>query len=266
MWTGTAGWSYKDWVGPFYPEGTRASEMLRHYVARFRCVELDSSFYGTPRLATVESWHARLPDGFLMCPKFPKAITHDRFLTDCDAELDEFLGAICCLRSKLGPLLLQFRYWRKAENLTVADLVARLAPFLDRCLARAPLPIRLVVEVRNRAFLVPQLLDALQERGVALAVTDHAYMPDPDAVLGRDDLWTAPFSYLRLLGDRQAIERITKTWSREVLDQGWRLDVWAQWVRRTMESRDVFVLANNHYAGFAPSTIRRLEERLVGTL
>ena len=27
---GTAGWSYRDWVGPFYPSGTRSADMLEH--------------------------------------------------------------------------------------------------------------------------------------------------------------------------------------------------------------------------------------------
>src|SRR3546814_16709275 len=40
---GTSGWHYKPWVGPFYPEGTKASAMLRTYSATFAAVALDAA-------------------------------------------------------------------------------------------------------------------------------------------------------------------------------------------------------------------------------
>jgi uncharacterized protein YecE (DUF72 family) len=33
---GTQGWSYPDWVGTFYPPGTRNSDFLKLYSRRFR--------------------------------------------------------------------------------------------------------------------------------------------------------------------------------------------------------------------------------------
>ena len=31
---GTSGWSYDEWTGPFYPEGTAASARLAYYARR----------------------------------------------------------------------------------------------------------------------------------------------------------------------------------------------------------------------------------------
>ena len=45
---GTQGWNYPAWVGPFYPEGTRPSEMLPVYGRAFPAVEVDSTFYAIP--------------------------------------------------------------------------------------------------------------------------------------------------------------------------------------------------------------------------
>ena len=48
VWIGTSGYSYPDWVGPFYPEGTRSGRMLAHYAGHFPLVELNFTFYRLP--------------------------------------------------------------------------------------------------------------------------------------------------------------------------------------------------------------------------
>ncbi len=35
LWIGTSGYSYSDWVGGFYPAGTRPGGMLAYYSRRF---------------------------------------------------------------------------------------------------------------------------------------------------------------------------------------------------------------------------------------
>jgi uncharacterized protein YecE (DUF72 family) len=47
------------------------------YFAAFRCVEIDSSFYNLPKLATVEKWRASAPPGFQFALKAWQVITHD---------------------------------------------------------------------------------------------------------------------------------------------------------------------------------------------
>ena len=58
---GTCGWSYKDWAGPFYPDGLPAGEYLAHYAARYSAVEVDSTFYHSPGRKLVEGWRDRTP-------------------------------------------------------------------------------------------------------------------------------------------------------------------------------------------------------------
>jgi uncharacterized protein YecE (DUF72 family) len=58
----------------------------------------------------VRGWYAKTPPGFVFAAKFPQAVTHEKVLVDCDAEVRKFLGELDALGEKLGPLLLQFGY------------------------------------------------------------------------------------------------------------------------------------------------------------
>jgi uncharacterized protein YecE (DUF72 family) len=86
-------------------------------------------------------------------------------------------------------------------------------------------------------------------------------MPLPSELSERFDPITADWTYIRWLGDRKGIERITTTWNKTVIDRtneisGW-VDVCYETVRRGVR---VFGYANNHYAGHAPATIRQFRE------
>ena len=48
LYTGTSGYSYKEWLGRFYPEKLPANAMLRYYAERFNTVEINNTFYRMP--------------------------------------------------------------------------------------------------------------------------------------------------------------------------------------------------------------------------
>jgi uncharacterized protein YecE (DUF72 family) len=50
---GTMGFSYKDWTGGFYPAEMSARNYLAYYSRIFNTVEIDSTFYGIPRVETI---------------------------------------------------------------------------------------------------------------------------------------------------------------------------------------------------------------------
>jgi uncharacterized protein YecE (DUF72 family) len=88
-----------------------------------------------------------------------------------------------------------------------------------------------------------------------------SYMPHPAELARRLDLVTTDFLYARLIGDRKAVEAVTPTFDRPVLDQEPRLQAWAGLLASLRERVDRgFIYANNHYAGHAPATVRRLME------
>ena len=242
---GTSAFTAKGWEGTFYPAGLRPADYLTHYARRFRTVEVDSTFYGTPQATRMRNWYEKTPADFVFAAKVPQAITHEKVLVDCDAEFHEFVKAMETLDEKLGPLLLQFGYFAPNVFKNSSEFLARLAPFLKKL----PKEHRFVVEIRNRDWLDEKFADLLRENNVALALIDQSWMPRPWEMKSKFDLVTADFAYVRWLGDRKGIETVTKTWDKTVADR--RADL-LQWVKvfRDLVKRDlkVYAYANNHYA------------------
>src|SRR5580693_719630 len=199
---GTSAFTAAGWPGTFYPEGLPEREYLTYYATRFDTVEIDSTFYRTPALTTVQGWYSKTPKGFLFAAKVPQRITHEKVLVDCEEEFSEFLKVMDALGEKLGPLLFQFGYFNKKAFLGVNDFLARLVPFLNKL----PKGYRFALEIRNKNWLVPAFVDALRERQIALALIDQSWMPRPEQWFGRIDPITADFAYVRWLGDRKGIE------------------------------------------------------------
>lgn len=250
---GTSAFTAAGWPGTFYPEQMKPADYLSHYAQQFDTLEVDSTFYRIPSAAMVRNWHARTPKNFVFAAKVTQTITHEKVLVDCEDELEQFLKAMEPLGEKLGPLLFQFPYFNKQAFSSVEGFLERLSPFLKKL----PKGGRFAVEVRNKGWLAPALLDLLRERGVALALIDHPWMPRPQELLARGDPVTADFTYIRWLGDRKGIEEHTKTWDKTIVDRRGDLEQWVEACRKfNQRSISIFAFANNHYAGHAPATVR----------
>ena len=265
---GTSSFSSKDWVGPFYPLGLPAGAFLAHYATRFDTVEVDSTYYAVPSARVVEGWAAKTPDDFLLCAKFPRDIVHGGKDARPDARLvlakdavyetrDRFLEVMQRVGRRLGPLLLQFPYFNRAAFPSAGPFLERLDAFLGDLPREG---YRYVVEIRNKAWLTQAYRELLARHDVGLALVDQGWMPHGDEVEQRFDPVTSPDVYVRLLGDRKAIEKVTRTWEKEVLDQGPSLARWSSLLVRMMDRdvKRVLVFVNNHYAGHGPATVRRL--------
>jgi uncharacterized protein YecE (DUF72 family) len=241
LYLGTSGWSYADWEGTLYPEALPSASRLAEYVKRFATVEIDSTFYGTPRRSTVQNWREVAPDGFLFAAKFPSEITHDQNLVGAEAETESFLHTMAELGDRLGPLLLQLPPSFDVEGMGV----------LEDFLERLPQGFRYAVEVRHRSWLGSDLPDMLSERGAALTLIDYPGMP-------RMERATADFSYIRWLGDRREFPSgHTRLEKERDDDLRWWSDLVGRFLR---EGRTVFAYANNHYQNHSPSTLQRFLE------
>lgn len=146
---GTSAFTAAGWEGSFYPAGMPAAEYLSYYASKFDTVELDSTFYGTPALSTVQGWYAKTPPEFVFAAKVPQVITHEKVLVDCKEDLKHFLKTMDALNEKLGPLLFQFGYFNNTKFKSGRDLLARLAPFLKTL----PKSYKIAVEIRNKYWL-----------------------------------------------------------------------------------------------------------------
>jgi uncharacterized protein YecE (DUF72 family) len=237
LFLGTQGFSFDDWVGPFYPPGTPRGKYLEAYAERLNAVEIDSTFYGAPRATTVAGWRERTPPDFRFAAKFPRLITHDKKLDRALGDAEAFVGTMQALGEKLGVLTLQFAY----------DFTPDLRYRLEDFLASLPAGPRYAVEVRNRGWLTPDFGEMLSEHNVAIVLQDLHYMP-------RLDWITADFTVIRWLGRRKDIEKF----DRIQIDRSKELRTWAERVGAFLAAGvDVFGFFNNHFAGHSPESVRQ---------
>ena len=132
-------WSFKGWVGNFYPTGTKPADFLREYARRLTTIEGNTTFYAIPAPKTIKAWIEHTPETFRFCPKIPKAISHNGKLLDYVDRTLYFMDVMRPLAARLGPMFLQLppRY--------SPSLLADLEAFLTRM----PRDLRLAVEVRH---------------------------------------------------------------------------------------------------------------------
>jgi len=250
IYLGTQGWSYKSWGGVFYPSGTPSNRYLAAYATKFKAIEIDSTFYGTPRRTNVEKWVNDTPDHFRFAAKFPKLITHEKMLNGVESETAFFLDAMSKFGAKLGPLCLQFAY----------DFAPAKRELLDEFLASLPQTtrdgtrFRYAVEIRHRGWLQDWFFEMLKKHRAALVLVDRVAMP-------KLALTTTDFTYIRWLGNRKDIP--DDDYSRVRIQRDRELAEWAETIAE-LDAReiDVWGFANNHYMGHSPATLRELQTLL----
>ena len=257
---GSSSWTAKGWLGRFYPKGTKPVDFIAHYATIYDSVEIDATFYAVPAESTVLGWRDKTPDDFVFAAKAPQVITHEKFLEDCEQEVFHFLDRMSLLGPKLGPILFQFPYYSKKKGVTEDEFLRRLRAFA------AILPrdgFRFAVEVRNKTWIDSELCEILRDHGLALTLIDHPWMHRPSVLMKNREIVTADFAYVRWLGDRHGIEKITKVWNETVVDRSKEIEEWAPPIRDMLGDQvDVYGYVNNHYGGYAPENIDALTQLL----
>ncbi len=202
---GTAGWSYKDWEGIFYPPGMqRRKQHPLEYLARFfDTTEINTSFYGPLKPELAKLWCrkvAAVNKDFLFTAKLYRAFTHSpiammeptsaatiRPTDEDEARTREGLDAIAG-EGRLGALLIQFPVSFKNTSLN--------REYLDRLL-RQFIEYPRVVEVRDSSWNNAETLAAFTQKNVGFCNLDQP-------VLGRSlaptEHVTAAIGYVRLHG------------------------------------------------------------------
>jgi uncharacterized protein YecE (DUF72 family) len=185
------------WERTFYPPGRKKSDYLQYYARRFSTVEIDSTFYGVPREKTVCKWFEQTPDDFVLPARLHNLlrIRHAWWIA---RRVPHFSGRDAGLRTKARPMLRQFHYFGGKIRMSQYEFMERRRRFL-RSLPRG---FPFAVEIRDRAWVSPELLGLLRDHNVAFALIDRPYMASPSELSGRHDAVTADFAYVGLLGDR----------------------------------------------------------------
>jgi len=239
---GTSGWSYAEWVGPFYDEKDR---MFSFYSKLFKSVEIDSTFYRIPTKSQVYGYLRSSPKDFVFSAKMPKVLTHEKRLSlelGVKKDLWEYLELLEPLdkAGKMGAILIQlppsFAYKRDRES---------IAGFLEIL----PEEYEFAVEFRNHSWFRDDVWKLLADHNVAYTVVDEPLLPPVFHV-------TADFSYIRWHG------RGTRPW----YDYHYTRQELEEWVPRILEVSNkvekVYGYFNNHYHGYAPENCIEILEML----
>ncbi|MCL2001442.1 MAG: DUF72 domain-containing protein [Planctomycetes bacterium] len=256
---GASGYSYKDWVGPFYPEETRPGGMLAYYAARFDAVELNYTYYRMPDAETLVKLAreaAAVNPRFLFAVKAHRTLTHE-ISANWQAGADAFKDALAGLRTngadRLVAVLVQFPF---SCHYTIQNR-RHLAALLKRW---SGLPV--AVEFRNVEWLKGRVMDELRARDVALVGVDE---PDLEGLFPRR-VWPGwRLGYVRFPG------RTRDNWWRG--DNASRYDYeyseaeLREWLPRLTElmafSRRTVAFFNNHWQGKATRNADMLRQLLM---
>ncbi len=245
---GTSGYSYLEWVGPVYPEGSRTDEFLARYATLFPTVELNFSYYRMPTSGQLARLQDQAGPALVFSVKANEALTHKIEAAAWKEAARSFMGALEPLRKaeRLGAVLLQFPFSFHYD-------VDRRR-YLDGVLAElAGLP--LAVEFRNHEWYNNRVVDAFRSRSVALASMD---LPELKGLPPVMDVVTAPLAYVRFHG------RNGETWwgsdsaaRYDYLYSDLELEAWADRVNGIAARADrILVYFNNHRRGQAVANAR----------
>ncbi len=256
---GTSSWQFEGWKGLFYPEKLAVKEQLAYYVTQFDTLEVNTTFYGLPRAATVVDWVETAPEGFTFALKTPRAITHEKRLVRAEAESLAFLDVLRSLGSAAAPALLQLppAFSRLHYGRALANYLEWLAPRLDG--------IRIAVEVRAADLMTATFAEYLARLGLALVLVARNGTPDLfPAWMDQVEQGRAPgFAFVRWIGD----DRNGPKGDAELVNP--RDDEMAEWARRIERlanaGQEFYGYMHNPYEGHAPASVRRMRA-LLGNL
>jgi uncharacterized protein YecE (DUF72 family) len=163
---GTAGWTIPTRERDQFPaEGAS----LERYAARFRGVEINSSFHRPHRASTWTRWAESVPDDFRFAVKIPKTITHQKKLVDCAEPVQAFLGDVAPLGARLAIMLVQLPPSLAFDRGLAATFFADLARSAH-C--------RIACEPRHPSWFAPEAEALLDRLEIARVAADPARVPD----------------------------------------------------------------------------------------
>ena len=248
---GTSGYSFADWVGPFYPPGIEKGKMLDYYKDHFRCVEINSTYYGIPHPIVFYNMARKTQDDFEFILKTHQDFTHSR---------DESFGGAAKLLEAVKPLiesgklkgfLAQFPWSFKLTRANLEYFKRHMHDFEGH---------NLFVEFRHNSWVTPKLFEMLSREKIGYCNVDE---PQLDGMLRPDGKATIDIGYVRFHGRNEAKwwggggERYDYNYS------GSELDGWLAYLRQLKETtQSVYLFFNNCHQGQAVKNAKLLQQIL----
>jgi len=245
IYVGCAGWDYKDWVGPFYPKNIERFQHLEYYAKYFDIVEINSTFYNLPSEEIVNNWALRIPNTFSYIVKVWRKISHNLNDSELETNISHFFSRMAYLKEKISMFLIQFPPWFKYTDKHFKQLT--------NLLKEIPSEYRYVIELRDNSWFETNILSEIIDGSRVILGTTYmpriipCYMPHQKIY------------YIRLIGDRElnVFNRIQRTQEEAISDLTQNI----QNLIKSPEIYEIFIIVNNHFAGFAPESANELKKR-----
>lgn len=221
---GASGFSYKEWLGHFYPEKLPGTKMLAYYAERLPTVEINYTFRRMPKAPMLEGWSQKTPPDFRFALKASQRITHFQRLRGIKEPLNYLIGITEALGERRGPLLFQLPPDLPCDEALLTDFLGEIGG-----------RVRAVFEFRHRSWFDDRVLQILRDHQAALCIAESEKFSSPIEA-------TAPHSYLRLRN--------------ETYDDA-ALAVWAARIRVLAASTDEIYVYFKHESA-APDLAARL--------
>ncbi|MBL7191551.1 DUF72 domain-containing protein [bacterium] len=191
---GTSGYSFKDWMGSFYPPGIAQGKMLDFYVQHFNTVEINSTYYKIPHPAVFAKLDQKVPSDFEFIVKINRDTTHKKiFSPEPMFKIMESVESIMN-SGKLKGFLGQFPYSFKYSTRNLEHIIE------TRRLCRG---YRLFVEFRHDSWLQEHVFKVFEEYDIGYSNVDE---PDMPKLIPPQSIVTCNTGYVRFHG------RNTETW------------------------------------------------------
>ncbi|MGC2476444.1 MAG: DUF72 domain-containing protein [Candidatus Sulfotelmatobacter sp.] len=269
---GTAGWSYKDWEGIFYPPGMQRRKVHPlEYLARFfDTAEINTSFYGPLKPELGKLWSKRVAainPKFLFTAKLYKAFTHSpiavmeptsaatiRPTDEDEVKTREGLDSLAN-EGKLGALLIQFPVSFKNTSLNREYLERLLRQFIEY---------PRVVEVRDSSWDNAETLAEFARQSVAFCNIDQPVMGKS---LAPTEHVTAPIAYVRLHGRNydQWFDSDNRNDRYNYLYKERELEGWKERIKNVAhKAQTTYVITNNHFESKAGVNAIELKSMISG--
>jgi uncharacterized protein YecE (DUF72 family) len=269
---GTAGWSYRDWEGIFYPPGiARRKQHPLEYVAQsFDLVEINTSFYGHIKPELAKLWVKRAESvnpNFVFTAKLHRSFTHSpaavmeptSAATIIPNQEDERLARegldAMANTGKLAALLIQFPISYKNTSLNREYLEVLLRQFIEY---------HPVVEVRHSSWDNPETIRSLMDKNVAFCNIDQ---PIIGRSLEATEHVTSSLGYVRLHGRNydQWFEAEKRDDRYNYIYSEAELAGWKEKIERIARKAQVtYVVANNHFEAKAGVNALQLKHMVTG--
>jgi uncharacterized protein YecE (DUF72 family) len=251
---GTSGYSFPDWVGIVYPDGTRPSDMLRTYALDFAAVEINFTYYRDPSPGIFEGMLRKVDAAFEFVVKAPRGLTHER--GKAAAMAPSFVASLEPLSDagQLGGVLVQFPQAFHADDAGF-DHLKRVADIF------VPQGIKTSIEFRHNSWNSEPVYELLRQLGLGFVNVD---LPHIGALPGPTNVTTNDVAYYRLHGRNAANWHNAPTGSHryDYFYDDAELEEWAQ--RIEVAANDVwkvYVFANNCHKGSSFVNALRLKQR-----